>query len=92
MARLIIHSLTYLSSTVIIGLTIINLSLSLLLRPAEQKSHSIHGRCNWDVDVVWSGTGLSCTGSHMVPVADWLGAAIFRLVISLGILVRFACQ
>ncbi|KAF8509461.1 hypothetical protein BU17DRAFT_98875 [Hysterangium stoloniferum] len=87
--NLTIHSLAYLSSAMIIGLSIINLILLHLWQPADQKSHSIQGRCNWDVDIVWSGNGLSCTEEHAASFGDWLGAAIFRLVISLIILVAY---
>ncbi|KAF8588038.1 hypothetical protein K439DRAFT_700827 [Ramaria rubella] len=90
--KLIVHSLTYISFAFIVGLTILNLALVHLWRTPQnptQFGRSLQGRCNWDLDIVWSGTGMTCTQGHAAPYGKWLGAAIFRLVISLVLLVAY---
>jgi hypothetical protein len=89
---IIIHSLAYLSSAVVLGLTMINLVLVNVWRTPRdpaQFARSIQGRCHWDLDVVWSGTGMACAAQgNARPFGVWLGAAIFRLVMSAVLVVR----
>jgi len=83
--RNVVHSLAYLSSALVLGLTIINLVLvNIWWAPhnSAQFGRSIQGRCHWDLDVVWSGTGMACAQDGATPFGDWLGAAIVRSVIS----------
>ena len=89
--RTIIHSLAYLSSTFVLGLTIINLVLVNIWRTphnSAQFGRSIQGRCHWGLDVVWSGTGMACARADNKPFGGWLSAAISRSVVSALFIVR----
>ncbi|KAF8512823.1 hypothetical protein JB92DRAFT_3143665 [Gautieria morchelliformis] len=88
----IIHSLAYLSSALVLGLTIINLVLVNVWRTPRdpaQFARSIQGRCHWDLDVVWSGTGMACAQGNAKPFGDWLGAGIVRLVMSVVLITAY---
>ena len=88
--RSIVYFLTCLSSALVIGLTIINLVLvNVWRRPSNpaQFDRSVQGRCHWDLDVVWSGTGMACADEEDKSFDAWLGAAITRSVASAVLMV-----
>lgn len=89
----IFHSFTFFSSTLVMIITILNLLLVFRWRNphgSADSQRSIQGRCSWDLDVVWSGTGMACSHDHAMTFGKWLGAAISRLIISAVLLVRIA--
>lgn len=86
---ILVHSLAFLSSTLVLCLTVINLVLIFVWRTPHnpaQFGRSIQGRCHLGLDVVWSGTGMVCIHNPK-PFSGWLGAAIGRLTISAVLIV-----
>ncbi|KIJ41134.1 hypothetical protein M422DRAFT_48895 [Sphaerobolus stellatus SS14] len=76
--------LSLFAAVLLIAPTVINLVLLNIWRFPRSATdiRTIHGRCRWDVDVVWTGTGQSCA-PHGAPFGAWLAASISRFIISL---------
>jgi len=82
--------LIFLASVFLIGPATVNIILLTSWRNPRSvtDTRTISGRCNWDVDAVWSGTGQSCEGQDGIPFGAWLAASISRFVVSLLVVVR----
>lgn len=78
--------LPYLASFLLVAPAVVNLVLVILWRTSNDPQTTLRGRCHWDIDVVWSGIGLSCDRSP--SFASWLGGAVSRLCITGVVLVR----
>ena len=81
--------------TCALPISIINIVLVNIWRTPHnptQFGRSVQGRCHWDIDVVWSGTGMVCAQKGAKPFGDWLGAAICRLALSAMLVVRIGCS
>ena len=50
--------------------------------------HSLQGRCKWDVDIIWTGTGNQCHQGP-APYGAFVAAAVIRIVLTTGFLVAF---
>lgn len=90
------HTLAFIAAGLLLAMAILNLILVNAWRTpgSPTDTRTIQGRCHWDVDAIWSGTGLSCAkargatgGGAPVSFGAWLGAAISRVVITLLVLV-----
>ena len=85
--------IVYLSSLCIFAIALINAILVPIWRygtPSEPFSvaHSLQGRCKWDVDVIWTGTGNQCRRDP-APYGAFVAAAVTRTVLTAGLLVAF---
>lgn len=83
----------YLSSLSIFAIALVNAILVPVWRygtPSDPFSiaHSLQGRCKWDIDIVWTGTGNQCH-LHPVPYGAFVAAAVTRIVLTAGLLVAF---
>lgn len=75
--------LGYLFPILLLGPPISNVVFVIMWKSsAPEPSDIVQGRCNWDIDALWSGTGSSCDSSRAMPWAFWLAAAIVRLVLT----------
>lgn len=80
--------LGYSTSLSILGPAITNFVLVFVWRNASNTTDSLRGRCAWDIDVAWSGTGGQCSAGHAKGWGFWLGGAVFRLLFTLTAVVR----
>jgi hypothetical protein len=83
----------YLPSTCIIATALVNTILVPIWRygtPLDPFSiaHSLQGRCSWDVDIIWTGTGNRCR-QHPTPYGAFVAAAVTRTVLTTCFLVAF---
>jgi len=78
--------LPYLASFLLVAPAVVNIILVVLWRSSNDPQTTLRGRCGWDIDVVWSGTGLACDRSP--SFVSWLGGAVSRLCITMLVLVR----
>ncbi|KAI0085517.1 hypothetical protein BDY19DRAFT_438484 [Irpex rosettiformis] len=78
--------LNYAASVLLLGPAIVNVVLTVLWRRSSDHAQSLQGRCHWDIDVVWSGTGFECGVDHTVSWGYWLAGAVARLVLTACIL------
>ncbi|KAF9511497.1 hypothetical protein BS47DRAFT_1346655 [Hydnum rufescens UP504] len=82
------------ASAILFGICIANVILVSVLRRPTDPAHpdtyarAIQGRCTWDVDAIWTGTGMAC-GDGMHVWSLYLVAAILRLIITAAVLVLF---
>lgn len=86
-----VHFLTYLASFLLLISAIVNIIFIFKWdRPQSREGidHAIQGRCTWDVDAIWTGTGMSCPVNRAEPFGVWLGAGICRLLLTLVVVVR----
>lgn len=88
--RRIRSSLDYLSSVLLLAPAIVNLIFVFIWRRSPDASNTIEGRCHWDIDVAWSGTGLQCSSRDAVLWGFWLAGSVVRLVLTAVVLV--SCQ
>lgn len=79
------------SSILLLGPAVVNIVLTLLWRRSPDHDQSLQGRCHWDIDVAWSGTGFQCDATKAIAYGYWLGGAIARLVVTVLILVSLHC-
>lgn len=70
------------TSLSLLGPAITNFVLVFLWRNASDAANSLRGRCSWDIDVAWSGTGGQCNADHVKGWGFWLGGALFRLILT----------
>ena len=82
--------LGYSTSLSVLGPAVTNFVLVFLWRNASDTADSLRGRCSWDIDVTWSGTGGQCTAGHAKDWGLWLGGAVFRLLFTFTAVVRLA--
>ena len=75
-----------LSFLLITAPAVVNLVLVFLWRDTSDDT-SIQGRCHWDVDVAWSGTGRRCSPSTSPAWGYWLAGAALRLLLTIAVLV-----
>ncbi|KIK66255.1 hypothetical protein GYMLUDRAFT_239240 [Collybiopsis luxurians FD-317 M1] len=69
----------YLASVCLLYLAIVNLALTIVWRNSSIPELVPELRCRLDVDIVWSVTTGTCSGTDF---AQWLGLAIFRVVLT----------
>lgn len=81
--------LGYLSCILLTGPAIVNFVLVFLWKSPSNDTNSVLGRCNWDIDVIWSGTGLRCESTHATPWSLWVLGSTIRLTLTLASLVCF---
>ena len=81
------------ASVILIAICLANIILASVLRRPSDLAHpdtygrAIQGRCTWDVDVIWTGTGMACgNGIHIWSI--YLVAAILRLIVTAAVLVK----
>ncbi|GJE88987.1 hypothetical protein PsYK624_050760 [Phanerochaete sordida] len=79
----------YAASLLLLGPAVANLAFVAIWRHSADPALSAQGRCHWDIDVVWTGTGLQCSGSNAVAWGSWLAGSIVRLVLTALILVTY---
>lgn len=80
--------LGYSISLSLLGPAITNFILVFLWRNASDAGDSLRGRCSWDIDVAWSGTGGQCTTGRAKGWGFYLGGAVFRLLLTFTAVVR----
>lgn len=68
---------------------IVNLVLVFSWRKTSDGT-SISGRCHWDIDVAWGGTGRQCSASTAPAWGYWLAGAVLRLCLTTAVLVSNA--
>ncbi|KAH8077102.1 hypothetical protein BXZ70DRAFT_707715 [Cristinia sonorae] len=71
------------TSVSVLGPAIMNVVLVFLWKNSSTAADSLRGRCSWDIDVSWSGTGGQCGAGQAKGWGWWLGAALFRLTLTL---------
>lgn len=79
--------LTYTASFLILGPAVGNVVFVALWRDSSDPGLSIHGRCHWDIDVLWTGTGFECDVNHSVSWGSWLAGSVIRLLLTVGVIV-----
>ncbi|OCH92565.1 hypothetical protein OBBRIDRAFT_773220 [Obba rivulosa] len=75
----------YLASILLFGPAAVNFALVFAWRHTTDRVNTLQGRCQWDIDVVWSGEGEQCGGAP--PWGFWLAGALVRLLLTLAVLV-----
>ncbi|KAI0691808.1 hypothetical protein BC835DRAFT_1521174 [Cytidiella melzeri] len=78
--------LNSISSILLLGPAVVNVVFVVLWRRSPDKAQSLQGRCHWDIDVVWSGTGFECDAATAIDWGFWLAGALVRLVLTALIL------
>lgn len=84
--RAYIHFLTYFASFLVITPALVNVGVIAAWRyphSVGEFERTIRGRCVWDVDAVWTGTGMECSGAEEVSFGVWIGAGVVRLLATL---------
>jgi len=76
-----------LASFLLVAPAIINTVLVIVWRASDDPQTTLRGRCNWDIDVVWSGVGLACDRSP--SFVSWLSGAVSRLCLTGLVLVTY---
>jgi hypothetical protein len=79
--------LSYISALAAVLPAKVNFVLVFLWHHPNEVYNTLHGRCKWDIDVVWTGIGHHCD-SHPVPWGAFIAAASVRLALTLVALVR----
>lgn len=79
--------LNYSASVLLLGPAVANIVFVAVWRRSPDPGLSLQGRCHWDIDVFWTGTGFQCDVTHAVAWGYWLAGAIVRLVFTASILV-----
>lgn len=79
--------LSYSASLLLLGPAVANVAFVVIWRHSTDPGLSAQGRCHWDIDIFWTGTGLQCNGSNAVLWGSWLAGSIVRLVLTALILV-----
>ncbi|EMD30901.1 hypothetical protein CERSUDRAFT_120243 [Gelatoporia subvermispora B] len=80
-------TLGYLASFLLLGAAAVNFALVFAWRRTPDRVNTLQGRCQWDIDVVWSGEGEQCGGAP--AWGFWLVGALVRLLLTLVILVAY---
>ncbi|KAI0043407.1 hypothetical protein FA95DRAFT_1563318 [Auriscalpium vulgare] len=68
----------------------VNFALVFVWHRSSTPGLSLQGRCRWDLDVVWVGTGGQCQ-EHAAAWGAWLAAAAARLGLTAAALVGYHC-
>lgn len=79
--------LTYTASFLILGPAIVNLVFVAVWRHSSDPGLSVQGRCHWDIDILWTGTGFECDVKDAVSWGAWLAGSVVRLVLTALVLV-----
>lgn len=82
--------LHYTSSLLVLGPALVNFALVFAWKHTADLSNSVEGRCHWDIDIAWSGTGHQCAAPEAVSWGYWLAGSLVRLIITALALV--SCQ
>ncbi|PPQ85762.1 hypothetical protein CVT25_003080 [Psilocybe cyanescens] len=78
--------LQYLASLCLLAPTVVNLVLIFIWKSSPNPRYSLHSRCHFDIDAVWSATTNPCH-DRASSWAIWLLLSCVRLVVTLFILV-----
>ncbi|KAI0791036.1 hypothetical protein C8Q75DRAFT_86218 [Abortiporus biennis] len=62
---------------------VVNFIFVFLWRSSPVPSESLEGRCHWDLDIFWSGTGSQCDSTESISWTLFLVGAVLRLVFTL---------
>ncbi|KAI0946294.1 hypothetical protein AcV7_010309 [Taiwanofungus camphoratus] len=81
--------LKYLASALLLGPAVVNLVLVFVWRHSTDAISTLLGRCHWDIDVVWSGTGRRCDTSHSPAWGYWIAGSVVRVILTLIVLVIY---
>lgn len=84
--------LTYTASLLILGPAIVNVIFVAVWRHSSDPGLSVQGRCHWDIDVLWTGTGFECDVNHAVSWGAWLAGSVVRLIFTAVVLVSTECS
>ncbi|KIP03030.1 hypothetical protein PHLGIDRAFT_130393 [Phlebiopsis gigantea 11061_1 CR5-6] len=79
--------LSYMASFLLLGPAVVNVVFIALWRDSSDPGLSIHGRCHWDIDVLWTGTGFECDVNDAVPWGSWLAGSVIRLFLTAGVII-----
>ncbi|EKM52381.1 uncharacterized protein PHACADRAFT_176385 [Phanerochaete carnosa HHB-10118-sp] len=74
--------LSLVASVLLLGPAVVNVAFVTIWRHSADPGLSAQGRCHGDIDILWTGTGLQCSGSHAVVWGAWLAGSIVRLVLT----------
>lgn len=77
--------LNYSSSFFVLAPAVANFVLVFVWKNPSDPLNSLHGRCHWDIDVVWSGLGGQCQSSP--AWGTWLAGALVRLILTVSVIV-----
>ncbi|EIN05172.1 hypothetical protein PUNSTDRAFT_122501 [Punctularia strigosozonata HHB-11173 SS5] len=76
----------YFASFFLLLPAIANFILVFVWHHTSDLGESLEGRCNWDLDVVWTGVGHTCQAGAATGWGVWLVLAVVRMVLTLGVL------
>ncbi|KAI0331335.1 hypothetical protein GY45DRAFT_629593 [Cubamyces sp. BRFM 1775] len=79
--------LNYSSSLFVLAPAVANFVLVFVWKNPSDPLNSLHGRCHWDIDVVWSGLGGQCQSSP--AWGTWLAGALVRLILTVSVIIAY---
>ena len=77
--------LRYSSSILLFAPAFVNFILVFIWRNTSDIFNNLHGRCHWDIDVVWTGFGGVC--EHGPEWGFWLAGSLVRLLLTAALVV-----
>ncbi|GBE86959.1 hypothetical protein SCP_1002040 [Sparassis crispa] len=81
--------LYYCASVLLLGPAVANLVFVFLWRHSAETIDTLRGRCHWDIDVLWSGVGTQCDGTHSPTWASWVAGSVVRLVLTVAVIITY---